>query len=837
MATIEEINKLKKTLQDLYDQMGRKNPINVENIKDAERAASVLRNAISKARELYVDSSRDLGSISSALQANVQEITRGNQGLLIARRSYRSISETINKILADQEGISELSSRQIENLQSKLSLDTQRLKISKDLLEARQSESLSILNSQEASSKEREKARKDFVESQKAINQINNELSDQDSNLNIIVSTLEKRLDLEKRIQKRIGLSGSIMKGLSNTLKKIGFEGFDDIIENTIAKQRELARISIENRKELKKSIGESIKGSFSEVNFSGGNIKSVAGSIFKGTGNLLKNAFTGSLKVLKSGLGSTFKIFGTGLVGVGKVAFRGLTSVLTIAVKLATELFKALKGVDEQAGKTAKTFNVTYEEALKIRRELVASADASGKLFINSEALLKTLESLNLRAGTRSFIAFQGELQNSINFLTQLREQAGLTDKQLRRISDISFTFDQDVKDLTGNLLGAVQAFAALQDVTLNEKQIFEEISELSAATLLSLSQTPNELSKAFVESKLLGSSLSQVEKISSGLVDFQSSIRKEIEAIVISGKDLNLNAARFYALNNDTAGVAREISKQVGSAAEFAEMNRIAQNSIAEALGFSRDELAEALIIQESISTLQGEEAKQAAAAIRARKEQIGIDRTIKELSDGQLQNIMGQYSTQEAFTASVAKMKELFVEIAPIIADFARALMPILEGFVNFTRDLTKLSRFFSASDIGNIERIAAFSPEIAKKRALEELESIQFKLQSGDITDQAKQNLIETKNYIEERFEVAKEIIKDQPIINNTSTSTTSNVISEAVQSNKDLIAAIEDLKKSNKEDATLIAKTKTRLQVGATDFGTQLGVNSYSIQYG
>ena len=52
-----------------------------------------------------------------------------------------------------------------------------------------------------------------------------------------------------------------------------------------------------------------------------------------------------------------------------------------------------------------------------------------------------------------------------------------------------------------------------------------------------------------------------------------------------------------------NDLATVAQEISKQAGTAAEFAEMNRIQQDSIAKAVGMSRNELAETLFINFNI------------------------------------------------------------------------------------------------------------------------------------------------------------------------------------------------------------------------------------------
>jgi hypothetical protein len=49
----------------------------------------------------------------------------------------------------------------------------------------------------------------------------------------------------------------------------------------------------------------------------------------------------------------------------------------------------------------------------------------------------------------------------------------------------------------------------------------------------------------------------------------------------------------ARQYALNNDYANLAKEINNQIGTSAEFGEMNRIQQEAIAKSVGMSAEEL----------------------------------------------------------------------------------------------------------------------------------------------------------------------------------------------------------------------------------------------------
>ena len=80
-------------------------------------------------------------------------------------------------------------------------------------------------------------------------------------------------------------------------------------------------------------------------------------------------------------------------------------------------------------------------------------------------------------------------------------------------------------------------------------------------------------------MQAKALGTTLEKVEQIASSLLQFESSIEAELSAELLVGKDLYLERARLLALNNDLAGVAEEIAKQIGTAADFTNMNVIHQ------------------------------------------------------------------------------------------------------------------------------------------------------------------------------------------------------------------------------------------------------------------
>ena len=147
---------------------------------------------------------------------------------------------------------------------------------------------------------------------------------------------------------------------------------------------------------------------------------------------------------------------------------------------------------------------------------------------------------------------------------------------------------------------------------------------------------------------------------------MDIETSIANEFQAELLTGRQLNLERARAAALNNDIATVAEEITKQNISAAEFGNLNRIAQDALANSLGLQREELAEALLLQE--------------AQEKTRAELVALGREdLIELRD--------RTSAQERLSAATGRIQDLLVNIGTI-------LLPIAESIAAFAESTNRL-----------------------------------------------------------------------------------------------------------------------------------------------
>jgi hypothetical protein len=98
--------------------------------------------------------------------------------------------------------------------------------------------------------------------------------------------------------------------------------------------------------------------------------------------------------------------------------------------------------------------------------------------------------------------------------------------------------------------------------------------------------------LAQAAVAANQMGLNLTKVMKVAGELLDFESSITKEFEAQVLTGRALNLEAARQAALSGDQDSLMREI-KSVAMGVNLETMNVVQKDAIASAIGLSVSDL----------------------------------------------------------------------------------------------------------------------------------------------------------------------------------------------------------------------------------------------------
>jgi len=668
------LNKEKTTLKEIDSAI----KTNTSLLEDKDKTLRNLNIALSETlRQIKKDFVTDL---DEKFRNVVDEIQTTDEGIHQIAKSFNTLTSIAQKVQDHQSGITELSEKDAKELLKKFDIEKKRLikrkellKIEKDTLETnrktKKDEADSLKSEIDRLSKSRKKKDKEEAEvlKQKYI-EVNEQLKTIDDNISLNLTaqakastvidgvneaynTTVERLKLieqqQKNVNNALGLSGAAVKGLEGALNKLGLGSLVD-------------KMGLDEAKEKMKELAEEIT--------DGGN----------------KTAT----------MSDKFKILNKGLSVIGTNLQTNLKDPLALAVALIGQFITALKGADEATGDLAKKMNLSYNGASELRQEFGRIANLSMDSAVTTKGLQESY--VNIAQSLGATIDLNEE---ELTLMTKLREQAGYTNEEIAGIYKISKATGIPLKDNLKQFMGSATAFSTQKGIAVNVKQLLKDTANVSNSIKLSLGGSGEALAKAMVSAKALGVSLDKVDQIASSLLNFESSISAELEAELLTGKELNLERARYAALNNELATVAEEINREVGGSANFIKMNRIQQEAFAKAVGMTRDELSSALVEQEALKRTGDKTVEAARERYDMLRKTMTAEQAQAALGDDGLARQFEQQSLQERFNQSIEKLKEVFVTLAdPILqiisplADLAStilpavnlALSPIIEGF---------------------------------------------------------------------------------------------------------------------------------------------------------
>ena len=452
---------------------------------------------------------------------------------------------------------------------------------------------------------------------------INGLLEENSGTYQQINDTLEQVIDNERVVEQKTGLLGGLAESFSSGLKAAGLGALD-----------------------AKLGIGEALEATKSMVRESGGNVSKMQASA-----DLAKR------------LGSNLK------TSLGPAAAIGF---------LVSKFAEAFSFIDSSSGEVAKNFGISAEEGRKLVAASNQAATNSKDLLVSTKDVLAAQTALNAQFGTS--VKFSGEFAAEF---ASIQERTGLSSEAMGRFAEQSMIVGGSIKDQLADVQEVTMAMNAQEGLSLSQKDIQEGIANISNASLLTAGRNTKELTNQVFQSKLLGVSQSQLENISSSLLDFSSSIESEMQAELLLGKQLNLERARAAALAGDQATLAAEIRREVGTAAEFGKLNVIQQNALANAMGMSREEMASMLVEQEKLNAIRDSGFKSLSDAqekYNKALEEGNLSEKLKtELQQAGLLNQFESVTLQEKMNALMDKFADIFIALAD-------PLMPLLDGLVS-------------------------------------------------------------------------------------------------------------------------------------------------------
>ena len=209
--------------------------------------------------------------------------------------------------------------------------------------------------------------------------------------------------------------------------------------------------------------------------------------------------------------------------------------------------------------------------------------------------------------------------------------------------------------EELEDQQIASVIAAEEELGIRLNLKDVLDEANKITGQTRLNILKFPGGLAKAVSTAKSLGVEMEAISGAAGQLLNFEESIAKELEAELLIGRDLNLEAARQAALAGDQETLMKELVAQAGSLEKLQSMNVIQQQALAGALGLSADQLADQVLNGEALATQKDEELAREAAAAEAQAKAL---------------------SASEAQAVAMQKLADIFSFAMPILVGLAVA-----------------------------------------------------------------------------------------------------------------------------------------------------------------
>jgi len=246
----------------------------------------------------------------------------------------------------------------------------------------------------------------------------------------------------------------------------------------------------------------------------------------------------------------------------------------------------------------------MSKDQALALSKSLNQTAIDSENVAFTGAKAHKAFKGLTEQTGLTA--EFGGQTLETFSMLTgklHMAEDAASSLTMMARMQG------KETEQIVADTAETAQNIANSAGVGINLKGVLNDVASTSNSIKVSLGSNPEALAEAAANAALLGTNLSGVDAIASSLLDFEQSIKNELAAEMLLGKDLNFEKARQLALNNDLVGLSEELLNNEELTNTFATGNRMQQEAAAAAIGMSRDAMAD-LVMKQQMNNLSAQE-----------------------------------------------------------------------------------------------------------------------------------------------------------------------------------------------------------------------------------
>ena len=540
------------------------------------------------------DINDELGYTFKSFQSIINEMTKGRTIIGNITKGVKSLTDTAQKLINRQTEYGKLTLKELEKLKKQSALNFENLKLEREYLLAK--ERSNSLTAVEAA----------------YLTELNGILQESIGLEASFARQINAALLEQKAIEESLGLTGALLKSIASIPGLQSIAAYLDVTKATEAMEAYsqklieavkqtpkfqqafyLANLEIQSTTDELGLLNEQLEA----AKANGQAYDHIQDQINQKTGDLNKAL------AKRAELEATAAASATGFLGKLRISIVGFTTLmgglakaLTDPVIIFTTLLKGIGQISKETVSFQRNLGISAKSAQEIRSQFTALALAQEDTFYTSDKLIAAQAAYNEALG------FSGKIIEK-NALAQVRmtDMMGIS---ADAANNLRFFAESTGKDLGVQLdrQTAITKSASKQyGVAIQFKGVAESVAKVSSYTRAQFGGSTEALTAAVAQAKALGTTLDSTQKSAKALMNFESSIQSELEAELLTGKQINLERARYYALTNQLGNLTDELVEQAGDYNEFINMNAIAQQSLADATGKEVSEISDILFMEQ--------------------------------------------------------------------------------------------------------------------------------------------------------------------------------------------------------------------------------------------
>jgi len=603
MADTPDIDNIRKQIDGLNKRVAA---LGGEFFKDIDKAIESFGGGVKGAQDALKILRKEMNGLdtdANYFYESLKKVTKELRGQTNYNKdiasSYSKLSSIANKLKYDQDGINELSEKELANIQKKIGIQqtdlTQFLAQNQQAADASELQQKSLQSQYDyyekiikkngglskiqqiradAVADALDKEQKSYAKIIASNEEVDGLLNEQEFGIEKLLTVVQKRLIEEEKIRKTLGISGKIVDGIVGSLSKLGINS--KFFENLKEDMRDVAK-----------------------------------------TGNKWDVALKGAEGIVE---------------GIGE-ALKDPIVQLEILIRLTKFFGKAALEANRQLVEIGKALGY---QAYSFRENLASFSQLSSNINVTSKSLTEAFGQI---AKTTGF-AYEYSV-DQLETQVKLTKQVGLQADEAAQIQRFAVLNGKTSEETYRSFVKGLVAARNQLKVGIDFRATLAEAANVSGQLAANLGFNPERIAKAVVTAKALGLTFEQLKSATSSLLDFGSSIENELKAELLTGKQLNLERARAAALAGDQVTLAEELAKNIGTAADFTKMNVLQQNALAASVGMTSDQLSETL---------------------RKREEAIASGKSLAQVTEEEAAQALERQNIQEKFNAAMLKLQDI-------------------------------------------------------------------------------------------------------------------------------------------------------------------------------